>query len=242
MTQFLLHKYSEKNFSNKEAGNILIYILGAIFLLGILVVMVRGSSTPGSNIDRETLLLRVAEVQEYGQELERAVRYILQDGFSEEDIRFAHPTADVAYGDITDNPARQVFSPQGGGALYRVPPDGVQTTTTPWVFTSANTVGTSGSGDCLADSCTDLIALLSNVTQNFCIEINYKSNMENPAGNPPIDESAFDSTTLFDGTYTRLLRIRDATPSLFIAANTEGCFESESSAGTYHYYRVLLAR
>ena len=85
-----------------QSGNILIYIIGAIALIGLLTVMVKGSTLPGAGIDREELELRASDIQQYAMELERAVAYILQSGYSESDIRFAHPNHSSAYGDITD--------------------------------------------------------------------------------------------------------------------------------------------
>ena len=233
-----------QNLNKNEAGNILIYILGAIFLLGILVVVVKGSSTPGSNIDRESLLIRVAEVQAYGQELERAVAYVMRNGHSEADIRFAHPDADPAYGDITDTPTRQVFAREGGGARYREPPSDIQTTPTPtdWIFTAENVVGNIGTS-CTDDSCVDLTALLMNVSKGFCIELNKKASVENPSEDPPKDENLLAYGTAFTGTYQRVNHILDAAGTTLLQ-NIEGCFEGGGNppAGTYHYYRVLLAR
>lgn len=240
------HHHSKSN----EAGNILIYILGAIFLLGILVVMVRGSSTPGSNIDRETLMIRVSEVQQYGQELERAVAYILQNGHSEADIRFAHPDADAAYGVITDTPSRQVFAVEGGGAKYREPPEDIQTLTVVnyWFFTGANSVGTVGSGDQGASSKTELLAILPYVSKEFCIEINNRNNVENPTSEPPQDDASMATNNIHDvftGDYSWKTKIGDE-PANLIQNTQEGCLEGSGSASpptdTYHYYRVLLAR
>lgn len=228
---------------HKQSGNVLIYILGAIFLLGLLVVLVKGSSTPGSNVDKEQLLIRVAEVQEYGQELERAIAYIMQSGHSEVDIRFAHPDAPIAYGDITDTPSRQVFSRSGGGAKYREAPSDIQITPTNWIFNAENDVGLIGSGGCSSDSCADLIALLMNVTQDFCIEVNNRSGLDNPSDAPPQDNLLAAFSTPFTGTYQRINSIID-NPNVAMLNNLEGCFEGGGTppTGTYHYYRVLLAR
>ncbi len=225
-----------------EAGNILIYILGAIFLLGLLVVMVKGSSTPGSNIDRESLLIQVAEVQQYGQELERAVAYIMRNGHSEADIRFAHPDADSAYGDITDIPTRQVFATTGGAAKYRPPPNDIQTTPTNWFFSGENRVSDVGTDD-TNNSSADLIAVLQNVSAAFCVLINDKNNITNPSDTPPQDDSTVELTTEFAGAYNATQLIEDS-GALFFNSKLEGCFEGGGTpaTGTYHYYRVLLAR
>lgn len=226
---------------NKQSGNILVYILGAVFLLGVLTVMVRGSSTPGGGIDEEALIIRASEIQEYGQELERAISYIYQNGHSEADIRFAHPNADSAYGVITDIPTRQVFHRDGGGATYRAPPTGIQTTLTPWIFNGRNNVNFIGSTDGTGGNTTstELLALLSNVTIDFCMLINEKNNIPNPLEEPPQDNN-FASTAIFSGDF--LLEATLDAPGL--EGKMEGCFEGDSTppAGTYHYYRVLLPR
>lgn len=221
--------------SNPESGNILIYILGAVFLLGALTIMVKGSSAPGGGIDEEALIIRVSEVQNYGRELEQAISYVFQNGHSEADIRFAHPDADSAYGMITDLPTRQIFSRDGGGAIYREPPNGIQTTPTDWVFNGDNNVPQIGSNN------NDLLALLPNVTENFCISLNDITDIENPSNTPPQDPDAFSITTLFTGSFTGSNALGTAALN---GSRLEGCLEGSGTppAGTYYYYRVLLPR
>lgn len=230
------------NARKNESGNILIYILGAIFLLGLLVVLIRGSSGGGGNIDEETLIIRAAEVQEYGAELESAVALILTNGFSESDIRFAHPDANAAYGVITDTPERQVFSRSGGGATFRAPPSGIQSAVTPWIFNARNRVHFIGTENPGNNSNVDLIALLPYVTQDFCILLNDRVGVTNPAGIPPQDATTAEITVTFDGTYT--LQNNIAAPGDALRGKPEGCFEGGGTpaTGTYHYYRVLHAR
>jgi len=218
-----------------ESGNILIYILGAIFLIGALTLMVKGSSTPGAGIDEESLIIKVSEVQDYGRELETAISYIFQNGHSEADIRFAHPDGDSAYGTITDTPTRQVFSRDGGGATFRAPPTGIQATPTDWTFNATNNAPQIGSDN------NDLIAFLPNVIEGFCILVNENSNIENPSDTPPQDPNNFDATTIFTGTYTGT---NDLGTDALNGLKMEGCLEGSGTppTGTYHYYRVLLPR
>ena len=240
----LLHRFASRNGEqpNTQSGNILIYILGAIFLLGLLVVLVKGSSTPGSNIDKESLLIRVAEVQAYGQELERAVAYIMRNGHSETDIRFAHPNADSAYGDITDIPTRQVFSRDGGGASYRDPPEGIQVTPTDWSFHGRNLVSGVGSTTVNKES-VELMAFLPYVTKDFCLEINKRVGITNAGDSPPQDTDQVWLYYPFDGVFFYNTGILD-TATNYLFGKKEGCFEGDTAppAGTYHYFRVLLAR
>lgn len=231
-----------KTFSKKsnQSGNILVYILGAILLMGLLIIMVKGSSTPGSGIDKEALLIRVSEVQNYGQELERAVAYIMRNGHSEADIRFAYPGAASAYGDITSDPTRQVFATAGGGATYREPPTDIQIAPADWIFTSGNTVLNVGS-HCASAECMDLIAILPNVSKEFCVRINDKAGVVNIAGDPPEDSGTSSTGNLYVGTFVYGNIIADT--AQYLSGKTEACYESTSNppAG-YYYYRVLYAR
>lgn len=231
---------------NAQSGNILIYILGAIVLIGLLTIMVKGSSTPGGGIDREALEIRVAEVQAYGNELERAVAYVLRSGYSETDIRFAHPNHNSAYGNITNDPARQIFAREGGGATWRDNESDIQMVDTDWVFNGTGAIRQIGTpaGACPKHdtTCSELIAYLPNVTKSFCLLINDKNGITNPAGEPAPDDSTVDILTPFTGTYERDSLILGA--GLYHDGTTEGCFEGDVNppVGTYHYYRVLLPR
>src|SRR5687768_1759532 len=109
---------TEKNRS-KNAGNMLVYILGAIFLMGLLIVLLKGSFQEGTSIDSDKIIIQAGEVQRYATQIEIATGYILRNNFSETDLRFAHPSAPAGYGLITDQPRRQVFDPSGGGAQYQ---------------------------------------------------------------------------------------------------------------------------
>lgn len=229
---------------NPESGNILIYVLGAIVLLGILISVVRGTGSSGNNIQEEELMLRVAEVQEYGHELEKAIAFILRNSISEAEIRFAHPQADSGYGDITDTPERQVFSRDGGAASYREIPRNIQTTLGgQWIFTGANRVHDIGTTDAGVgnDNNAELVAILPNVTEEFCLMINDRNDITNPADSPPQNAGSV-SLTFYTGTFSQSEDINDTPGNL--DGQSEGCFEGNGTpaAGTYHYYRVLLAR
>lgn len=222
--------------TKNQSGNMFVYILGAIFLLGILLVALRSGYQPGAGIDAEANILKVSQVRKYGSELERGVNFILQNGQSESDVRFAH-VSNPGYGTPGDTPARQVFETAGGNAERKAPPSGIQTSLTQWVYTGANDVSGVGS------SSSDLIAILPNVTKDFCTAMNDSASIPNTAGNPPADSGSVDITTPYAGSFTAGGIINSAVSSdLF--AKKEGCFEGAGTpaVGTYHYYRVLQAR
>lgn len=229
-----------------NSGNMLVYIIGAIFLMGLLIVLLKGSFQEGTGIDPEKNAMRAGELTRYGSELERAARYIVGNGYSESDIRFAHPTGLAAYssyGLIATTPMQQIFSPQGGGAVWRAAPSGSQSAAANWVFTGANAVDGVGS-TCAAATCSDLMVVLPNVTRDICIQVNRAKGIANPAGEPPQESDGLGLSTLFTGgvfTYGGTLATTDGHTS----GQTEGCFEGnggDTTAGSYYYYRVLLAR
>lgn len=152
-----------------ERGNILFMILLAVVLIGLLTAAIQYTNRPeGSNIDNETLTLRAGEVQRYASELERAVTYIMQNGVSESDIRFAHPDANSDYGDLSadTDQSDQVFDREGGGARYRDPPDGVNDGSA-WEFYGGTHIPGVGRSDRA-----ELVAVLPHVTAAFCEKIN----------------------------------------------------------------------
>lgn len=218
------------------SGNMLIYILGAIFLMGLLIVLLKGSFQEGTGIDAEKVMMQAGELQRYGSEVERGVAYILREGASESELRFANPNT-PSYGLITDTPDRQVFSPDGGGAEWRNPPAGSQAASEPWIFSGANELTQIGS-TCASSSCSDLLMVLPDITESLCVQINRNHNIATSSGDIPGLDSSIDLTTLFTNgvfVYSQTLESTDDA----LDAQTEGCF---LMGGKYYYYRVLLVR
>jgi len=222
--------------AKNQSGNILIYILGAIFLMGLLIVALKGSFQEGSGIDPEKTAMLVGQVQRYGAELERGVAYVLRNGYSETDIRFAHPNA-PSYGLITDIPARQVFSPEGGGVEWRAPPVGIlQNPGSNYTISSGSEIDGVGS-TCGTSRCNDLVMYLLNPTKDFCLAVNNANGITNPSGDTPIEPDSFTWNIPFDGTYILYGTVN--TTGNYTAGKTEGCVKYTT---LYYYYRVLLAR
>ncbi len=154
--------------NHRENGNILLIVLVAIVMIGVLTAAIQSTSRPeGTNIDSETLALNASRVQQYMAELERAVVFIIQNGTSETDIRFAHPDINEDYGDLSDDfdPSNKVFHPEGGAALYRAPPPGINDGSH-WEFYGSTRAPAIGS------SRPELMAVLPNVNKQFCLKIN----------------------------------------------------------------------
>lgn len=218
-------------------GNVLIIILLAIGLIGALTIAIQGSGQNSSaNIDRETLLIRVSEVVRYGSELERGVRFVIENGFSESDIGFAHPNAHSDYGDLTSDSDRrdQVFDREGGGARYRSAPSGINDGSA-WEFFGHTALANVGSSEA------ELIAVLPNVTQNFCDAMNKNIGYDSL----PQDTGTClngGATSRFD-TGTQFFSSPNTTDesSFSVTPSMRGCVECTAD-NSLHYYHVLLAR
>jgi hypothetical protein len=223
-----------------EAGNILLYVLLGILLLGGLTVALRNTGNFQDNIDTEDLVLKGTQVQRYGAELESAVRSLIQRGVSESDIRFAHPdAASATYGTITTTPENQVFASEGGLAKYRDPPAGVNDGSK-WEFFGTTDVPQVGSDD------PELVAVLPNVTEAFCASINAQLGFA--AGTQPTDHSGGGSPDCimgadgdrFTGTFDSSPNTMDDTTFSRLPA-TQGCVQCATD-NSYNYFYVLLAR
>ncbi|MBU0799725.1 MAG: hypothetical protein KKA05_01855 [Alphaproteobacteria bacterium] len=229
-----------------ESGNVIVFILMAVVLIGIVTAAIRSGGGERQNIDSEQLIIRAAEVRQYGSELERAVGFLLQNGVSEYDIRFAHTNASSDYGDINTNPETQVFARQGGGAQYRVPALGLQTAQSNWNFYGNSALPRVGS------SRSDLVAVLPNVTPEFCAAIN-KGNGYAPSIIPidpdpgcieTGDTSYFNdddgtADTADDYGATNVIPI-GTSPNEFLVPAIQGCLRCGDNS--LHFFHVLIAR
>ncbi|MFK7839980.1 MAG: hypothetical protein AB8B83_06575 [Bdellovibrionales bacterium] len=267
MTSHISHHNLHSSLSTKsESGNVLFMILIAVALIGFLTAAVtRTNRTDGANIDGETLVLRASEVQRYASELERAVNFIMQNGFSENSIRFAHYNAHADYGDLgSDSDTRdQVFHRDGGGASYRAPPAGVNDGSQ-WEFYGGTHIPGMGRSDR-----PELVAVLPYVTQAFCDRINDLNNqsgsMSDNGNTTPSATNAgecvnmgaigrFDNSTQFYS--TAINTMNEASTSFEHDPNTSAarpaqqgcviCSRDTNGDGSLtdelHFYHVLMTR
>ncbi|PZQ46743.1 MAG: hypothetical protein DI551_04640 [Micavibrio aeruginosavorus] len=219
----------------------LIYIIGAIFLMGLLIVLLKGSFQEGTGIDGDKLVIAATQVQQYAGELSRGVNYVMHEGYSETDLRFG-TNIDSTYGDSNDELGRQIFSVKGGGVEYKLPQEGINDGT-PWQFygtTHLTDVGLNTSGEEKAE----LIAVLPNVTEAFCSQINRSAkqaidlrDVTDPAADGCINAvgSEFNGAFIADGSANKLDDAKlTSTPAL------EACVKCAD--GTFNYYKVLMSR
>ncbi|MBI1300819.1 MAG: hypothetical protein GC137_04080 [Alphaproteobacteria bacterium] len=221
---------------NPESGNILFIILLAVALIGALTVAIQGSSQQTGNIDRETLIIKTSEIQRYAGEMARGIAFIMQNGHSEADIRFSHPDADTDYGDLSADSDRsdQLFDRTGGAVHYRQPPSDLNDGSA-WEFYGHTALPDVGSDEA------DLIAVLPNVTEEFCVYVNGALGYDTatqPADTGTCvnggDSERFDNGTQFSSSPNT---VTDAT--FTFRPSSQGCVQCGTD---FHYFYVLMAR
>ena len=227
-----------------------IILIAVVLIAALSAAILSSGSTEGTNIDKEALAIKASEVQRYVSELERAVMYVLQNGNSESDIRFAHPDAHADYG-VLANTSEQIFARDGGGATYRAPPSGINDGSA-WEFYGGTHLPGVGSNRA------DLIAVLPNVTAQFCTKINTLNGQTGTptdtgagaaAGGNPGDCLHIGALGRFDAGqqfYTTINTVDETTfeqdPEVSEARTAlQACVTCDLDGNT-HFYHVLLAR
>lgn len=229
-----------------ERGNILFMVLIAIVLIGTLTAVVSNTGNDNASIDGEQLAIRVSEVQRYAGELSRAITFIQQNsGISEEDYRFMNPDPSVTtYGDISSDTRmeRQIFDQAGGAANYREPPKGIQNSALDWEFYGTSNMPGVGT------SAADLIAVLPDVTQQFCEKVNSLNGQTDQIPEDSGSECIYSGATGRFGTIGSGSQFssspndlgNDDIDTFTHAPAMQACVVCDS--GQYHFYQVLLAR
>lgn len=230
-----------------QAGNVLWYILLAVALFGALSFAIAQSMRGGgSTMDQERVRLAAAEIVDYGSVLAHASSQLRLRGVKAEALSFENAVvAGYANPGCTDDACR-IFALSGGGVSYKAPPaswlDSAQSAQAgygTWVFSGLNEISGVGT-DGAAAANKELIAFLPYVSADLCVELNRKTDVDNPGGVPPQEADTIASyATLFTGTYSH-----GDVVDLPQSGKTAGCFEGGGTpaAATYHYYQVLVAR
>lgn len=224
----------------KQSGNVLFVILITIALFAALSFAVsQGGRGNVSVISQERARLLATDIIEYGNILANATAQLRLRGYDETQISFNNQVVTGYSNSNCGDTLCEVFHPEGGAVNWTSPPAGANDGTE-WVITHnrVQSVGTQvGSGT--ADL--DLVAVLQNVDEAVCEQLNQLLH-----GTTVIPQEN-DSVNLaqFTGTYSTTIWIADTGGgSGPIAGESAYCFEGNTTpaAGTFHYYRVLIAR
>lgn len=224
---------------HNESGNVIFYIFIAIGLLAALSFAVsQGMRGGGKSLTEDRSHLAASEVIAYGDTLAKAAGQMRLRNIPLGSFSFAHPNANPAYGTYNNNPAAEIFNPQGGGVIYRAPP--ALALTNPislYFFTGENAVEGVGR-DCGSEDCNELLMLVSFIKPEVCQMINDILGYAAKTDPLPTDSDTGLSVP-FDGTYSYNTIISDE--ASILRGRTAGCY-TDSGSGDNVYYQVLIAR
>lgn len=234
---------------NKSNGNVLFLILIAVALFAALSYAVTQSSRGGGSANREALALDAAQLIQYGDRVDYAVkRMLLTGGYSKTEISFEN-NGNAVNGNCVEDGCK-VFDPNGGGVHYwEIPEDwrGPHGSSPPlwrWSFSRDFPVYDVGT-NCADPSCNDVVLLYRGLSRDLCVRINEVLEIDNPNGEPP------ENTVRTNNDYTGTLSFYDASELIGSANPADdqavlngqyvGCFRDPHTADlAYHFYRFVL--
>ena len=229
--------------TSQENGNALFLILIAVALFAALSYAITQSGRGGGNITKETDILAARALVEYATQLRTSIdRMRITNNCSDTQISFEH--SGTAVYDNTNSPTDgrcQVFHSNGGNLDVRtVSTDALDAGAAGrWVFNTANEIIDVGS-NCSGDACTELVAQVSSIRKDVCLEINNRLGVPNLGDEPP-DEGDIITGGFFTGSYNYGSLIGNDAPEL--QGKFAGClFESTNVPATYVYYHSLIER
>jgi hypothetical protein len=249
-----------QNNKYNQSGNVFIVILIGVFLFSALLYMFARSAQQGTgNITQQQAKVAAQEVLNYARLIEGGVDRIRRNGCSESEISFENSFV-AGYNNARaplDNSCH-VFDDNGGKISYTAP-------STNWLDAANDTeifynellfpegscvidVGTGGSTCNTANNETthDIVLIIPWIKRELCITLNNDLNVENPSGEPPIDNGRVWLATndKFVGNfpttagYALQADTSENHTSACIAADPLG----DQPGGGFHFYHVLLAR
>lgn len=240
-----------------ESGNVMIYIFLGIMLFAALSFAVANiMSTGTADPKRETRMLEATDVIQYADGLKRAVQGMRIRNIPDPQISFETPHTALDYAHPVAAPQRctsdncRVFTAAGGGFTYIRPPanwfdaqGAGDTSFGQWFFPRGVCVEGAGQGgaSCNTDGedNEDLIAVLTWVKRELCIDINERLGVANPGGQPPVASASawMSGNAPFVGTFAEEAIIARG-------GQTAGCLRGAGipPATSYFFYKVLLSR
>jgi len=225
----------------RESGNVFFYIFVCIALLAALSFSVsQGSRSTVTNLTEDRQRLVATEIIAFGDIMGKTTSQLRLRGTTINQLSFASSGSSS----FNDDPPNEVFNPAGGAVVYKNPPSEAQITSESYEFLANNEIENIGS-TCGANTCADLIMIVPNIKKEVCLAINALLNINNPGGNPPVDDD-IDEDNLYEpganpfnfaGTET----LGDDDTEL--SGKREACFaETDEDPDEYIYYKVLMAR
>lgn len=239
-------------------GNILFIILVAIALFGLLAFTITRTGGVGAGAGGQgRAQIAANEIVTYAQQISSAVDTIISRGALVTQVSFEAPgLAPYTHIPLAALDQNKVFSAQGGGLSYHPPKtewldpaysaDGLFGN---WLFSGSTCVQNAGSGgvNCRLNARhTDLVAILPFIREDICRHINLVLHRQDIIPQNTLGDMWGIVSRTFRSTFATGGRIGSYfTPYADEGeADMAGCVQHMVAgyAGSYHFYRVLVAR
>lgn len=243
--------HNTKTHRHSERGNALWFILIAVVLLGLLTSVL---SRSGSNVEQtgsfETASIEASRVLKFVKGVEAAVNRMTLNGISENAISFARDTNNDGVIDTNDTDFNAnctetnclVYDVEGGGISYQDPPNGIHDGSD-YIYVGALSITDLGedNGDAFSS---ELLMMLENVSEDFCVAINRILDVDNSTtpGTPPNDTGTSAWSPNFEGTF----EFDDEIGGADLNGRNAACYDDNTSptapATPYKFYYTLIVR
>lgn len=222
-----------KKTPHNERGNVLVYILLAVALLGSLSFAVSQGWRGGmQDVTKEKARLYANDILEYANAVGNAVAQLRLRGCSDTQISFeASGIAGYVNNNAPGDKSCHVFDLNGGGVTYKpMPPEALKSSITNFAYTGMDAVNNIGTSD------SELLMYGVGISDQVCIQINKM--IGQVTGDTLIQDNADVTPDPFLGIYSSNVAIGDG--SDFDGVRT-GCFFC-GPYGENVFYKVLIAR
>ncbi len=234
-----------------QRGNALWFILLAVFLLGALTVLLnRGSSNTEETGDVEKARIEASKLLTYTSSIQIAIQRMLSNGISENEISFGNdvfqacddtPIQPVGQNTLCTKPECEVFNVGGGGIKAKYPSEAILESSACPTYWKWGTMAASVQNFVnIGTPANDLGLEVFGLTRAACVEINRLVGIDNPGGDPPVEDDEPGATYTWEGNYAPATGTigNDASE---IEGKKHFCMERQGQ-GTYHFWTVLIAR
>ena len=235
---------------NREAGNVILWILVAIILFGALnFIFSKGFRSGATTISDEKASLIASEIFEYTRTVKQTVHLLQINGCRDTEISFDQTV--VAGYSNPNSPADEtcnVFAPAGGGLTWKDPPQNASNYANFEMIYNARIqeVGTDPDPDG-----TDLIMVLPELNEDVCKKINEKVGIDLVSGNVPPDSGDIVDVSWpgrFVGVYgPRTNSVNGPSNNCsgadnYFCGQATACFHEAGGGQYFVFYHVLIAR
>lgn len=231
--------------ANPESGVAIFYIFLGIAMFAALSYAASNMFRGGGNaMNSELYNLYASEILQFSRGMRTATHSMKIDGISVTEISFENNFASgYTNGNCTNNDCL-IFNPDGGNMTYSYPnaewldaSNSSESKYGEWYFSGANSIQ-----DLSPSTDAELMLILPWLRRDLCIALNNALDVTNPGGLPPQDDSDFNLTTLFTGSYVNDEIIGNNDPEL--DNQRAACFTAAGAplAGSYHFFQVLDSR